>query len=175
MNIKSKPVVAAANVSRLVTDAAASNGAQAQKMMEEGTVQARAAIEKGMEQAKKVSADMAKAAEEAAAFGRGNVEAFTTAAQVYFTGVQDLGRQMMATMQGLGEHAMEGAKAMSALKSLKDVADLQASVTRTAFEKGVADATRLQEAAVKLAEASFAPINARMTIAVEKITRPIAA
>ncbi len=175
MPAKTKTIVAAADVTQLVADAAASTGAQAQKILEEGTTQARIVIEKSMEQAQKTATDMTKAAEEATAFGRGNVEAFTKAAQVYFTGVQDLGRQMVATMQGLSDHTLEGVKAMTAAKSLKDVADLQASLARTAFEKSMADATKLQEAAMKVAEEAFAPISARVTVAVEKLARPIAA
>lgn len=172
---KSRALVVTADVTKLVTDAAATNGAQAQKLIEEGTVQARVAMEKGMEQAQKAAAELKKAADEAVAFSRGNVEAFTQSAQLYYTGVQDLGRQMMATLQGLSDHAVEGAKAISGAKSLKDVADLQASLTRTAFEKSLADATKLREAAMKLAEESFAPISARVTVAVEKLSRPIAA
>ena len=64
---------------------------------------------------------------------------------------------------------------MTSARSLKDVADLQASLARTAFEKSIADATKLQEAAMKVAEEAFAPISARVTVAVEKLARPIAA
>ncbi len=172
---KSRALVATADVTKLVTDAAATNGAQAQKMIEEGAVQARVAMEKGMEQAQKAAADLKKAADEAVEFSRGNVEAFTQSAQLYFTGVQDLSRQMMAAMQGLSDHAMEGARAISGAKSLKDVAELQASLTRAAFEKSLGDATKLREAAMKLAEESFAPISARVKVGVEKLARPIAA
>jgi phasin family protein len=186
MPVKTKSVVATADVTKLVADAAATSSAQAQKLIEdstaqaqklieEGTAQARVAMEKSMEKAQKTAADMTRAAEEAAAFGRDNVEAFTKAAQVYFTGVQDLGRMVVATMQGLSDHTLEGVKAITAAKSLKDVADLQASLTRTAVEKSLADATKLQESAMKVAEEAFAPITARVTVAMEKITRPIAA
>jgi len=175
MNSDSKALVVTDGVSKLVADAAVSNGAQAQKLIEESTMQARAAMEKGMEQAQKAATEMKKAADEAVAFGRGNAEAFTQSAQLYFAGVQDLSRQMVATMQGLSDHAIEAAKAMSSAKSLKDVADLQASLTRTAFEKSLADATKMREAAMKLAEQSFAPISARMNLAAEKLARPIAA
>jgi|GEM_PF-595086 phasin family protein len=186
MPAKPKTIVATPDVTQIVAEAAASSSAQAQKMIEDSTAQAqkliedstsqaRIVLEKSMEQAQKTATDMSKAAEEAAAFSRGNVEAFTKAAQVYFTGVQDLGRQVVATMQGMSDHALEGVKAMTSAKSLKDVADLQASLARTAFEKSMADATKLQEAAMKVAEESFAPISARVTVAVEKLARPIAA
>ena len=165
----------ATDVTKLMTDSAASNGAQAQKMIEDGTVQARAAVEQGMQHAQKAAGDMARAAEDAAEFGRGNVEAFTRAAQVYFTGVQELGRQVVANVQGFSNSALEGAKALSAAKSLKEMTDLQASLARTAFEKSVADANSLRVALAKLTEEAMAPITARVSLASEKFARPIAA
>ncbi|MCS6890492.1 MAG: phasin family protein [Rhodovarius sp.] len=173
MTTKTKPAVAAAEVTKLMTEAAATSTAQAQKLMAESTAQAKAAMEKTMEHAQKTTADFLKAAEEAMEFGRGNIEAMTRAMQVYFTGMQDLGRQMVSTFQGLSDHALEGAKALSAAKSLKEVADLQVSFARTALEKGMADMTRLQEAVMKVAEDSFAPISARVTAAMERMARPV--
>lgn len=165
----------AAEVTKTVTDAAAATTAQAQKLFADGTVQARAAIEKSVEQAQKAAADFVKAGEEAAEFSRGNVEALTQAAQLYFTGVQDLSRQAIASAQALSEQTIEGVKALSSAKSLKDITDLQSNLFRTTFEKSVADMKALHEASVKLAEGSFAPITARFTLAVEKFSKPIAA
>lgn len=172
---KSTPLATAAEVSRTIGETAATQGAQAQKMIEDSTVQARAAMETGMTQVAQhtqdAAAKMTRAAEDAAEFGRGNVEAFTQAAQVYFTGMQDLGRQMVANLQGLSEQAIAGAKALTSAKSLKEVTDLQASLTRTAFEKSLADANVLREQMTKLTEAAFAPLTARVTAAGEKLSR----
>ena len=169
------PLATAANVTKMVTDAAATHGAQAQKMLEEGSVKARAALETGMAQmtqhTQDAAAKMARAAEEAAEFGRGNVEALTRAAQVYFTGFQEIGRQFVANVQGLSTHAMEGAKSLSAVKSVKEMTDLQASLARTAFEKSLADANALRAQMTKLTEEAFAPLSARVTLATEKFSR----
>lgn len=164
-----------ADVKKAMTQAAQTGAASAKKMVEEGTAQARVAVEKTMETANKTAGDMLKAAEEAAEFGRGNLEAFTKASQLYVTGVQDLSRQTMAMFQALSEHAIEGVKAMSTMKSLKDAADFQATFTKTAIERAVNDTTKISEAALKLAEASIEPISARMTLAMEKMAKPIAA
>ncbi len=152
------------------------NAAQAgQKAIEDGTVQARVAVEKGMEQANKTAADLMKAAGEATEFGRGNLEAVTKASQLYMTGMQDLSRQTMALFQALSDHTLEGVKTLSGMKSLKEAAEFQASFTKTTFERAMNDGVKLQEAAFKLAESSFAPIGARMTLAMEKVAKPIAA
>ena len=96
-------------------------------------------------------------------------------AQAYVSGVQDLSRQTAAMVQGLAEQAIEGAKALSNVRSLKEAAEIQAGLARTAFERAISDSTKLQETALKVVEQSFAPLSARMTLAVEKMSRPIAA
>lgn len=123
----------------------------------------------------KTTEGLFKAAEEAAEFGRGNAEAFSKATQLYVAGVQDLGKQTLALFQGLSEHAIESAKALSGVKSLKEAADLQAAYTRATMEKTFAESAKLQETAMKVAETSFAPLSARMTLAVEKFSKPLAA
>lgn len=125
-----------------------------------------------MQQANKAAETMMKAAEEAAEFGRGNVEAMTKATQIYVAGVQDLGRQTFAIMQGLTDHALAGAKALSGVKSLHEAAQIQSNFARAAIEKSVAESAKLGEAALKLTEEAMAPITARMTLASEKAFRP---
>lgn len=164
-----------AEMKKAMTQAAQTGAVSAQKMMDDGTAQARVAVEKTMETANKTAGDMLKAAEEAAEFSRGNIEALTKASQLYMTGVQDLSRQTMAMFQALSDHALEGVKAMSSMKSMKDAADFQATFTKTAFERAVNDTTKISEAALKLAEVSIEPISARMTLAMEKMAKPIAA
>jgi phasin family protein len=135
----------------------------------------RMTMETTMDQANKATEGFMKAAEQATEFTRGNLEAMTKATQLYVAGVQDLGKQTMAMLQGLADHGVAGAKALGTVKSLKEAAEIQATFTRAALEKSMAEGAKLQEAALKLAEASFAPLSARMTLAVEKFSKPLAA
>jgi len=164
-----------ADVKKLVKDVAEASLPPSRRLVDESAAQARATMEKTMEQVNKTAETFFRAAEEAAEFGRGNVEAVAKAAQAYVAGVQDLSRQTMALFQGLNEQAIEGAKALSGVKSLKEAAEIQAGLTRTALEKTFTEAAKLQETALKVAEQSFAPLSARMTLAVEKFSRPLAA
>jgi phasin family protein len=158
------------------TFAAANAGAvQAKKLIEDGAAQARVAVEKGMEQATKTAEGVFKTAEEAVEFGRGNLEAVAKSAQTWTVGVQDLSRQTFAVVQGLTDGALENAKALAAVKSLKEAAELQAAFTRASIEKAVSETARLQEAAFRLAEQASAPLTARATLAFEKFGRPTAA
>jgi phasin family protein len=163
----------AAEVTQMMSTATKAGVEQATKLMTDGAAQTRAALEKSMEHANKTARDMFKASEDAAEFSRGNVEALSRATQIYFTGLQDLGRQTMALMQGITDHALEGAKALAAVKSLKEAADIQSNLGRAAFERATAETTRLQEASLKLAEQAFAPITARVSLAVERMTKPV--
>jgi phasin family protein len=163
-----------AEVKELVGKTAQANAAYARMLVDESATSTRATAGKGMEQANRAAGSMFKAAEEAAEFGRGNMEAFAKSAQAYVSGVQDLSRQAMAMVQGLTDQTLEGAKALSGVRSLKDAVEIQAGLARAAFERTVSESTKLQETALKVAERSFAPLSARMTLAVEKVGRPIA-
>lgn len=156
-------------------EAAVAGAAQAKKMFEDGTAQARAAVEQGVAQATKAAEGFMKAAEEAAEFSRGNLEAMTKAAQLFTAGAQDIARQYVAAAQGYTDTALEGAKALAAVKSLKEAAEIQASYAKSAMEKAMADAAKFNEASVKLVEAAFAPLTARAQLAVEKMGKPLAA
>jgi phasin family protein len=154
---------------------ATAGAAQAKKFVEDGASQARVAMEKGMEQATKTAEGFFKAAEEAAEFGRGNLEAVTKAAQTLTVGMQDLGKQYFAVSQALTDHALESAKALAAVKSLKEAADIQAAFAKASFERAMSETAKLQEASFRLAETAYGPLTARMTLAVEKFGKPLAA
>lgn len=164
-----------ADVKKAVTETAQANAAYARMLADESASAGRATKEKTMDQVNRAAGTMFKAAEEAAAFGRGNVEALAKATQAYVSGVQDLSRQTAAMVQGLTDQALEGAKALSGVRSLKEAAEVQAGLARAAFERAISETTKLQEATLKVAEQSFAPLSARVTVAVEKMGRPIAA
>lgn len=114
-----------------------------------------------------------KTAEELMAFGQGNVEAVMKSGQIWTAGVQDLSRQVAATAQASFEETVSTFKAFGSVKSLKDVMDLQANLARSTLEKSFAESGKLTDASFKLAEQTLAPITARMTLAVEKFTKPV--
>lgn len=159
----------------LVETATAETAAKAKKFVETGAQEARVAMEKGMEQMTKQAEGFFKAAEEAAEFGRGNFEAMTKSAQIFAVGMQDLGKQVFAVSQALTDHALESAKALAAVKSLKEATDIQAAFAKASMERSLNEAAKLQEATFKLAETAAAPITARVNLAVEKLAKPLAA
>ncbi len=174
---ETKRAIALVNEAGQTVSASTANAgtAQAKKIVEDSASQARVVMEKGMEQATKTAEGFFKAAEEAAEFGRGNVEAMTKAAQMLTAGFQDLGKQYFAVSQALTDHALESAKALAAVKSLKEAADIQSAFAKASFERAMNETAKLQEATYRLAEQAGAPLAARMTLAVEKFGKPLAA
>lgn len=160
------------------TEEAVKNPAAAPKLatdvVNEGVAQARTAMEKNMEQVTRSAEGFYKASEDVVEFSRGNIEAVTKATQTYVSGLQDLSKQAFAVFQALNEQAVQNAKALSSVKSIKEAAEMQTSFAKAQLEKTMAEATKLNEAAFKLAEQSSAPIAARMTLAFEKLSRPTA-
>ena len=160
---------------KLPGETAQATAAYARMLVDESASRTRAGTEKTMDQMNRAADTVLKAAEEAADFGRGNVEALAKATQAYVSGVQDLSRQTVAMVQGMTDQALEGAKALSGARSLKEAAEVQAGLARAAFERAISETTKLQETALKVVEQSFAPLSARVTLAVEKMGRPVAA
>ncbi|SHJ56212.1 hypothetical protein SAMN02745194_02836 [Roseomonas rosea] len=140
-----------------------------------GTAQLRTAMERGMEQATKAAEGSFKAAQDFAEFSRGNAETLAQVAQTWMMGTQDLGRQAFAFAQSLTDHALEGARAMAGVKSLKEVAEIQASYARGTVDRMMSETAKLQEASLKLAEQVATPVTQRVSLAIERATKPIAA
>ena len=109
-----------------------------------------------------------KSTEDFVAFNQGNVEAFLKASQIWTTGLQDISKQFAASAQASFDETVASVKALTSVKSLKEAVDLQTSLTKTSFEKFVAESGKLTDASVKLAEQAIAPLTARVTLATEK-------
>lgn len=114
---------------------------------------------------------MMKTAEEMVSFGQGNVEAFVKSGQIWAAGIQDLTKQMAASTQAAMDESVSGFKALTGVKSFKEAIELQTSFGRAAFERALSETGRFTEASLKLAEQTAAPLAARVTLAVEKLSK----
>jgi len=154
---------------------AADGAAATRKLAEDGAARARAVLDQTVAGSTKATETMMKASEDATEFGRGNLEALTRAIEVSMNGLQEFSKHSMAAMQTAAEHAMTTAKAVSGAKSLKEASDLQAAFLRAALDRAMADQAKFQDLAMKTVEASLAPITARLSVAMEKVQKPLAA
>ncbi len=62
---------------------------------------------------------------------------------------------------------MSAFRAMTSVRSLKDAADLQATLTRSAVEKALTQSSQVAETSFKVAEQALAPISGRLSVAMQ--------
>ncbi|HTW28668.1 MAG TPA: phasin family protein [Acetobacteraceae bacterium] len=136
--------------------------------IKEGVAAATASFAQAQAKVKESMDKAMQTAEEIVAFNQGNLEAVVKSGQIWAAGVQDLSRQAVATAQARMDETMSAFKAVTAAKSLKEAVELQSGFARSSVEKALAEAGRVTEASFRLAEQSFAPIAARVSLAVEK-------
>ncbi len=127
------------------------------------------------EQVEKARTAVAKGVDEMSALGKDNVDAVVQASTIYAKGVEVIGKEVMSYAQARMESNMAAMKAMMGARTLKELVDLQTEFARNAFDQMVTETTKLSEIGVKVANDAFAPINARVNVVVEKITKSAAA
>lgn len=140
--------------------------------LKDGMAQAAAGFEKTQAKVKEHFEKAVRTAEDMVQFSQGNFEAFVQSGQIWAAGVQDLSKQVAASVQASYEEGVSNLRALASVKTVKEAVDLQTQVARTSIEKAVADTSRFTDASVKLFEQALAPITARVTLAVEKFAKP---
>lgn len=166
-----KPAEIAQEAAQAAAKAAKQGFDQTVAALKDGMTGAVAGFEKTQAEMKANMDKMIKTAEEVLAFGQGNVEAMTKSGQILAAGMQDLSKTLAATAQAQIDQTMATWKALAGVKSLKEAMELQANLARASVEAAVSETGKLTDASFKLAEQAFAPIAARMTLAVEKFGR----
>ncbi len=146
---------------------------QAVAAMKDGMTKATSTVEASQLNMKEGITKTMKTAEEVVAFSQGNMEALIKSGQIWSTGLQDISKQMASSMQASYEEAMSAFKALTSVKSLKEAVDLQVGLARSAVEKSVTESSKYTDASFKLAEQALAPISSRVTLAVEKLSKPV--
>lgn len=168
-----KTVTDTAAAAETVAQAATKGFEQTLASLKDGMAQASSNFETTQAKVKENMDKVMKSAEEFFAFGQGNLDAFVKSAQIWTAGVQDIGKAAASTAQANFDASVAAFKALGGTKSLKDAVDVQSNLARTSLEKATAEAGKLTEASLKLAEQSFAPIAARLTLAAEKFAKPV--
>ena len=123
----------------------------------------------------KASVSAFKAYEELSKFHKDNYDAYLAASSIFAKGAENVGKAWMSLTQESLENAAQTAKALLGAKTLREAVDLQSDFAKSNFDKFVAEGTKLSELSVKVANETFAPLNARVNVAVEKMLKPVAA
>ena len=132
-------------------------------------------METTMNQVTKTAEAFSNAARDAAAFGQDNLKAVAHSAQLYVQGAQDVSRQAFSFAEALNAQAIAGVKALAGAKSLREAAEVQARLARSAFERAANEGPKLQQASLQVTERALAPLAERAKAAVAQVSRPVAA
>lgn len=141
------------------------------------------AFQKGYEQAVAMTSEQVKKAfpqaadkfDEFAAVNKGNIDALFAASEVAAKGFEQIADEMMAYNQKAFETHVATTKAFFECKSLTDLVELQTSYARAAFDRAVAEGTKLSEMTVKVANQAVEPIQVRVNKTMEQFAKPLAA
>lgn len=129
----------------------------------------------GQENAEKLKAQLTVGYEEFAAFSKGNVEAVAASGAVFAKGAEDLSKAYVGFAKSFYEQSLTAGKALFAAKSPDEALKLSNDYAKASYETLVAEAGKLQELSVQVANEALAPLSARFTVAVEKFSKPLAA
>lgn len=151
----------------------------AQKLYKAGSEAALKGFEKSTaftrEQVEKTFPQAVTKFDEATAFTKESIDASFASAAVASKGFDALADELAAYGKKAAEASFATVKAMSSIKSVQELIEVQTGFARAAFDTAFAGATKMAEIAVKTANESVEPIQTRVAKAVEKYSKPVAA
>ena len=135
------------------------------------TKAAKEAFADAQTRAKTAFAKTGELASEVTEFNKGNVEAVVESGKIFFSGMQDMGRDQFAATKTVVETVQDDFKKVAAVKSPTEFMQLQGELARRNFDAAVSFGSKNTEALVKLYNEAFAPISSRVSVAAEKIKK----
>ena len=138
-----------ADFTKTVTDAMSEMQSKAKEAYDKGTVMASEATE----------------------FGKGNVEALVESTKIVSETLQEFGKTYVEEAKSAFETLTADMKEMAAIKSPTELFQLQGKLMRRNFDTLVAMSSKSSEAMVKLSNDAMAPIQSRMSVAADKLSK----
>ncbi|MGB4102181.1 MAG: phasin family protein [Alphaproteobacteria bacterium] len=105
--------------------------------------------------------------EKCACAGKSNMDAMAQCSTIMAKGFEEMSKNMMGWMQSAMEQSMATGKQMLAVKTLREMVDLQTEFMRGFMDNSVAETTKLGEISARVANQAIAPISARVNEFVE--------
>ncbi|QQG36516.1 MAG: phasin family protein [Micavibrio aeruginosavorus] len=116
-----------------------------------------------------------KLANDAAAAGKENVEAFLRSTNIWVKGTEDLIKTCMTLAQENASKNSEAIKTIMGCKTLNELTEVQNKLAQETFDGFMAGATKLSELTVKLTTDALEPINDQVSKSIKKATESVAA
>ena len=105
-------------------------------------------------------------------YGRENVDAVVASSTVVAKGVEAVSAEIAAISKRNLEDGVAAVKALTAVKSAKEYFEIQQDLMRSAWDKAVSDGTKINELFTAYSKDAVAPINGRITAAMENFGKP---
>lgn len=109
--------------------------------------------------------------EDVVASTKENIEAVVKASQTLTAGLQEIGKSVYGLTQQAVEDSVAAGRQILATKSLRDAVDLQSALAKNHLDRVLSESTRLGDQTVKLFEEAFAPVQARVNAAVDRLVK----
>ena len=110
-----------------------------------------------------------KHVDEMAGLARGNVEAMLASSRAATSGIEAIAREVAEFSRKAFEETTAAARAMTTVKTPNELMALQNDFAKTQFDAAVAEMSKLSETMVKLMGEVFEPMQARATVATDKV------
>jgi len=145
------------------------------EVAKKGVEKAVAMSEEQFAAAAKAGADAYKGYEDMIAFSKSNIEAIVKSNEILSTGMKDINTAIYKLAQSNVEETVALAQKIMTCTSVTEVYELQTGAAKSSYEKTLAESRKLSDQTVKLAEKASKPIADQVKIAVETLSKPLAA
>ncbi len=123
----------------------------------------------------KASADAVKGYEDMVAFSKSNIDAIVKSNEILSSGVKEINSSIYSLAKSNLEQSVALAQKIMTCTTIAEIVELQSDVAKNQYTKAVEESRKLSDQTIKLAEQASKPIAERMTVAVETMSKPIAA
>ena len=166
------PVEAAVKVSQEAVETIVKTNTEVAK---KGVEKAVAMSEEQFAAATKAGAEAYKGYEDVIAFSKSNIDAFVKSNEIFSKGFKEINSSIMQLAQANLEETVAVTQKLMGCKSVTEIVEIQSTVAKSQYEKAVVESRKISEQTVKFAESASKPIAERVTVAVDTLSKPLAA
>jgi len=166
------PVEAAVKVSQEAVETIVKTNTEVTK---KGVEKAVAMGEEQFAAATKAGAEAYKGYEDVIAFSKSNIDAFVKSNEIFSKGFKEINSSIMQLAQAHLEETVAVTQKLMGCKSVTEVVEIQSTVAKSQYEKAVVESRKISEQTVKFAESASKPIAERVMVAVDTLSKPLAA
>lgn len=146
----------------------------AEKAVKAGTEKITKTLEQALSTSKEKYETVMQNFSDISAVGRENMDAVVSAGTVFAKGIEAMNAELAAISKRNLEDSVAAVKALAAARSPKEYLELQSDLMKTSWDHMIADTTKIGEMMGEYSKDAMAPLQSRLTAAMEKLSKPLA-